>query len=167
MKFSWVRIFLGHPVYNKQTSSWKVLLYDIYALVCFQKTHLLAKPHSFISWKQTRAYILYITTSREEIYILSPPIKTDAIESAHVRKLQKTYGRMYAARRILHITSFSDKFKHLLYKSSRYTSDFTAHQQVSTVFLQWFDNYSRPAVIREFLQHDIVVEMNCGNSCLS
>ena len=74
---------------------------------------------------------------------------------------------MYAARRILHITSFSDKFKHLLYKGCRYTSDFTAHQQVSTVFLQWFDNYSRPAVIWEFLQHDVVVEMNCGKACLS
>ena len=35
-------------VYNKQTSSWKVLLYDIYALVCFHKTHSLAKPRSFV-----------------------------------------------------------------------------------------------------------------------
>ena len=26
-------------VYNKQTSSWKVLSYDIYALVCFHQTN--------------------------------------------------------------------------------------------------------------------------------
>ena len=71
---------------------------------------------------------------------------------------------MYTARRILHIASFCDKFKHLLYKGCRYTSDFTAHQQASTVFLPWFHDSSRLAVTREFLQHDVVVEMNCGKS---
>ena len=36
-------------VYNKQTSSWKVLLYDIDALVCSHKTHSLVKPRSFVA----------------------------------------------------------------------------------------------------------------------
>lgn len=105
-----------------------------------------------------------VDLSKSETQVPLPPIKRDAIESADVRKLQKTYERMYAARRILHIPSFCDKFKHLLYKGCRYTSDLTAHQQASRVFLQWFDDSSRPAVIREFLQHDVVVEMNCGKS---
>ena len=81
-----------------------------------------------------------------------------------MRKLQKTYERLYAARKMLHIPSFCDKFKHLLCEGCRYTSDFTAHQQASTGFLQWFDDSSILDVIREFLQHDVVVEMNCGKS---
>ena len=92
-----------------------------------------------------------VDLSKSETQVPLTPIKRDAIESADVRKLQKTYERMYAARRILHIPSFCDKFKHLLDKGS-------------TVFLQWFDDSSRPAVIQEFLQHDVVVEMNCGKS---
>ena len=105
-----------------------------------------------------------VDLSKRGTQVPLPPIKRDAIESADVRKFQKTYERIIAARRILHIPSFCDKFKHLLYKGCRYTSDFTAQQQASTVFLQWFDDSSRPAVIREFLQHDVVVEMNCGKS---
>ena len=75
-----------------------------------------------------------VDLSKRETQVPLPPIKRDAIESADVRKLQKTYERMNADRRILHIPSFCDKFKHLLYKGCHYTSDFANHQQASTIF---------------------------------
>ena len=105
-----------------------------------------------------------VDLSKRETQVPLPPIKRDAIESAEVRKLQKTYERMYPAGRILHIPRFCVKFMHLLYKGCRYTSEIDAHQQASTVLLQWFDDSSRPAVIREFLQHDVVVKTINGKS---
>ena len=66
-----------------------------------------------------------VDLSKRETQVPLPPIKRDAIESADVRKLQKTYKRMYPAGRILHIPRFCDKFKHLLYKGCRYTSVIT------------------------------------------
>ena len=49
--------------------------------------------------------------------------KGDAIESDDVRRLQKTYEAMYAGGRIIHVSSFCDKFKHLLYKGYRCAAD--------------------------------------------
>ena len=54
-----------------------------------------------------------VDLSKSETQVPLPPIKRDAIESAEVRKLKKKYERMHAARRILHIPSFCDKFNHL------------------------------------------------------
>ena len=102
--------------------------------------------------------------SKTETQVPLPPIKRDAIEGPDLRRLQKTYGKMYAAGRILHVSNFCDKFKHLLYKDCRYMADLGSHQQASTVFAQWFDDSSRPAIIREFLQHDVVVKMESGKS---
>ena len=104
-----------------------------------------------------------VDLSKRETQVPLPPINTDAIESANVRKIQKANERMYAAGRILHVPSFFRKFKHLFYKGCRYTSDIAAQELASTVFLQWFDDSSRPAVDREFLQHD-VVKRNSGKS---
>ena len=37
-------------------------------------------------------------------------------------------------------------------------------KQHPSFFAQWFDDSSRPAIIREFLQHDVVVKMESGKS---
>ena len=71
---------------------------------------------------------------------------------------------MYPAGRILQISSFCDKFKCLFYKGCRYISNPSNYQLASTIFAQWFDDTSRPAVIREFLQHDVVVQVENGKS---
>lgn len=105
-----------------------------------------------------------VNLSKTEAQIPLPPIKRDAIEADDVRRLQKTYEAMYSAGRILHVSSFCDKFKHLLYKGYRYTADPACHQQASTVIAKWFDDTSRPAILREFLQHDVVVKMENGKS---
>ena len=55
--------------------------------------------------------------------------KGDAIESDDVRRLQKTYEAMYAGGRIIHVSSFCDKFKHLLYKGYRCAADSACNQQ--------------------------------------
>ena len=104
-----------------------------------------------------------VDLSKRETQVPLPPINTDAIESA-VRKLQKANERMYAAGKILHVPSFFRKFKHFFYKGCRYTSDIAAQELASTVFLQWFDDSSRPVVNREFLQHDVVIKRNSGKS---
>lgn len=90
--------------------------------------------------------------------------KGDAIESDDVRRLQKTYETMYAGGRIIHVSSFCDKFKHLLYKGYHCAADSACNQQPSTVITQWFDDSSRPAIIRDFLQHDVVIKMENGKS---
>ncbi len=105
-----------------------------------------------------------VNLSKTKAQVPLPPIKRDAIEADDVGRLQKTYEAMYAAGRILHVSSFCDKFKHLLYKGYRYTADPACHQQASTVIAQWFDDSSRPAIVREFLQHDVVVKMDNGKS---
>ena len=46
-----------------------------------------------------------------------------------------------------------------IYKGYRYTADSTCDQKASTVITQWFDDYSRPSIIREFMQHDVVIKM--------
>ena len=55
--------------------------------------------------------------------------KGDAIESNDVRRLQKTYEAMYAGGGIIHVSSFCDKFKHLLYKGYRCAADSACNQQ--------------------------------------
>ena len=74
-----------------------------------------------------------VNLSKTATQVPLPPIKRDAIEGDDVRRLQKTYEVMYAAGRILHVSSFCDKFKHLLYKGYRYTADSACHQRASTV----------------------------------
>ena len=105
-----------------------------------------------------------VNLSKTATQVPLPPIKRDAIEGDDVRRLQKTYEVMYAAGRILHVSSFCDKFKHLLYKGYHYTADLACHQHASTVIAQWFNQSSRPAIIREFLEHDVVVKMENGKS---
>lgn len=105
-----------------------------------------------------------VNLSKTETQVPLPPVRRDAIESDDVRRLQKTYEAMYAGGRIIHVSSFCDKFKHLLYKGYRYTADSTCNQQASTVITQWFDDSSRPAILREFLQHDVVIKMENGKS---
>jgi len=139
------------------------------ANVLYLRTRLFSQnslARSFCENKLARTYHTSVLSMKKSIYLYHQS-RGMLLQLLMWEKLQKTYGRMCAARRILHIPSFCDKFKHLLYKDCRYTSDFTAHQQVSTVFLQWFDDYSGPAVIPEFLQHDVVVEMGNSHSCLS
>ena len=103
-----------------------------------------------------------VNLSKTETQVPLPPIKKDAIESDDVRRLQKTYKAMYAGGRIIHVSSFCDKFKHLLYKGYRCAADSACNQQPSTVITQWFDDSSRPAIIRDFLQHDVVIKMENG-----
>lgn len=106
-----------------------------------------------------------VNLSKTKTQVALPPIKRDALDDTDVRRLQNMYETMYAAGRILHVSSFCDKFKHLLYKGYRYTADSANNQQASTVIAQWFDDSgSRPAIIREFLQHDVVVKMENGKS---
>ena len=70
---------------------------------------------------------------------------------------------MYAGGRIIHVSSFCDKFKNLLYKGYCCTVDSACNQQPSTVITRWFDDSSRPAIIRDFLQHG-VIKMENGKS---
>ena len=107
---------------------------------------------------------LEVNFSKTEAQVPLPPIKRSAIDISDVKLLEKTYEKMYPAARILQISSFCDKFKFLLYKGYRYTSSIINHQQASTIIAQWFDNTSRPAIIREFLQHDVVIQMENGKS---
>ena len=102
--------------------------------------------------------------SKTETQVPLPAIKRDALEGPDLRRLQKTCEKMYSAGRILHVSNSCDNFKHLLYKDCRYTADLGSHQQASTVFTQWFDDSGRPAIIMEFLQHDVVVKMESGKS---
>ena len=71
---------------------------------------------------------------------------------------------MYAGGRIIHVSSFCDKFKHLLYKGYCYTAVSACNKQASTVIRQWFDDSSRPAIIRDFQQHDVIIRMENGKS---
>ena len=54
--------------------------------------------------------------------------------------------------------------------STFYTMDTVVQQtqlvtnQPSSVITQWFDDSSRPAIIRDFLQHDVVIKMENGKS---
>ena len=105
-----------------------------------------------------------VDLNKTKTQVPQPPIKRDAIESDDVRRLQKTYEAMYAGGRIIHVSSFCDKFKHLLYKGYRCAADSACNQQPSTVITQWFDDSSRPAIIRDFLQHDVVIKMENGKS---
>lgn len=107
---------------------------------------------------------LEVNFSKTEAQIPLPPIKRSAIDMSDVKLLEKTYEKIYPAARILQISSFCDKFKFLLYKGYRYTSSFINDQQASTVIAQWFDGTCRPAIIREFLQHDVVIQMENGKS---
>ena len=70
-----------------------------------------------------------VNLSKTETQVPLPPIKKDAIESDDVRRLQKTYETMYAGGRIIHVSSFCDKFKHLLYKGYRCAADSACNQQ--------------------------------------
>ena len=70
-----------------------------------------------------------VNLSKTETQVPLPPIKRDAIESDDVRRLQKTYETMYAGGRIIHVSSFCDKFKHLLYKGYRCAADSACNQQ--------------------------------------
>lgn len=105
-----------------------------------------------------------VNLSKTETQVPLPPVKRDALDGDDVRRLQRTYEAMYAAGRILHVSSFCDKFKHLLFKGFRYSADSACNQQASTVIVQWFHDSRRPAIIREFLQHDVVVKMESGKS---
>ena len=67
-----------------------------------------------------------VNLSKTETQVPLPPIKRDPIESDDVRRLQKTNEAMYASGRIIHVSSFCDKFKHL------YTKD-TVVQQTQLV----------------------------------
>ena len=102
---------------------------------------------------------VYVNLSKTETQVPLPPIKRDAIESDDVRRLQKTYEAIYAGGRIIHVPSFCDKFKHLLYEGYRCMADSACNQQASTVITQWFDDSNRPAIIRDFLQHDVFIKM--------
>ena len=86
------------------------------------------------------------------------------MDPSEVRLLTKMYEMMYPATRILQTSSFCDKFKSILYKGYHYTSNSINCHQASTVFAKWFDDTSRPAVVREFLQHDVVVQTGNGKS---
>ena len=105
-----------------------------------------------------------VNLNKTKTQVPLPPIKRDAIESDDVRRLQKTYEAMYASGRIIHVSSFCDKFKYLLYKGCRYTENMACNQQASAVITQWFDDSSRSAIIRDFLQHDVVIKMENGKS---
>jgi len=48
--------------------------------------------------------------SKTETQVPLPPIKRHAIERPDLRRLRKTYEKMYAAGRILHVSNFCDKF---------------------------------------------------------
>lgn len=107
---------------------------------------------------------LEVNLSKTEAQVPLPPIKRNVIDYSDVKLLAKTYEKMYPAARILQISSFCDKFKYLLYMGYRYSANFSNCQQASTVLAQWFDDTSRPAVVREFLQHDVVVQTENGKS---
>lgn len=72
--------------------------------------------------KQAALLNVNLSTEREPQGRL-PPVKRDAIEGPDLKMLQKTYKKIYAAGRILYVSYFCDKFKHLLYKDCRYTAD--------------------------------------------
>ena len=105
-----------------------------------------------------------VNLSKTVAQVPLPPIKRNAIDSSEFQLLEKTYEKMHPAGRILQISSFCDKFKCLFYKGCRYISNPSNYQLASTIFAQWFDDTSRPAVIREFLQHDVVVQVENGKS---
>ena len=58
----------------------------------------------------------------------------------------------------------SSMFPASVYKGCRCAADSACNQQPSTVITQWFDDSSRPAIIRDFLQHDVVIKMENGKS---
>lgn len=89
-----------------------------------------------------------LINSETETQVPLPPIERDALDGDDVRRLQRTYETMYAAGRILHVSSLCDKFKHLLFKRFRYTADSACLQQALRVIVQWFDNSRRPSIIR-------------------
>ena len=105
-----------------------------------------------------------VNLSKTDAHVPLPPIKRNALEPSEVSLLTKTYEKMYPAATILKVSSFCDNFKSLLYKGYRFTSDsFNGHRAL-TVFAKWFDDTSRPATVRKFSQHDIVVQTDNGKS---
>lgn len=105
-----------------------------------------------------------INFTKTEAEFPLPPICKTAVNAQYVRKLRHMYEYIYPNHRILHVSSFCQKFKHLLLSGCRYKSHPTDNQQASTVFAVWFDGTKRPAVIREFLSHDIMLVKENGKS---
>ena len=93
-----------------------------------------------------------------------PPVWKTAVNADYVKKLRHMYEYIYPNLRILHVSSFCHTFKHLLLSGCHYQSHSTDNQQASTVFAVWFDSAKRPAVIREFLSHDITIVKENGKS---
>ena len=71
--------------------------------------------------------------------------------------LKEMYKLIYACDKIRHVSSFCQSFNNLLYGGSHYRSDRSNDDSASIVTAKWLGEMKRPAIVREFMLHDVVL----------
>jgi len=74
------------------------------------------------------------------------------------------YQIMYDNDNVRHVSYFYQSFKRLFYAGYYYHADSKNDSNASIVNAKWLDESKRPAIIRGFMIHDVVVEKQNGKS---
>ena len=85
------------------------------------------------------------------------PLKRKALEQIEMECLKEMYKLIYACDKIRHVSSFCQSFNNLLYAGSHYRSDRSNDDSASIVTAKWLGEMKRPAIVREFMLHDVVL----------
>lgn len=124
----------------------------------------------------TRPYKFYtemLRTEMEDPYAVDfqrvptqvpvPPIKRTAFNQKETTCLREMYQRLYPDHTIRNVSSFCESFRHLNYAGSHFRAGSEeSNCRASTVIAQWIDQTSRPATIRRFFSHDVILEKEVG-----
>lgn len=100
---------------------------------------------------------LELNFSKTKSQVPLSPLKRKALDQKKIRSLEEMYKLMYASDKIRHVSRFCQSFNRLLYAGNQYKSDFKFDDNASIITANWLDDLKRPAVIREFMLHDIIL----------
>jgi len=87
-----------------------------------------------------------------------PPMMRKAFDETKARDIREMYQLIYSNDKICHVSRFFYSFYSLLYAGNYYRSSLKDVICSSIVTAKWFDDSKRPAIIREFMKHDIIVK---------
>lgn len=103
-----------------------------------------------------------INYSKTCLQVPLPPFKRKALDGVEMENLKAVYEFMYPNDKVRHISHFYQSFKCLFYAGSYYHADHKNNSSASVVSAKWLDESKRPAILRGFLRHDIVIEKSNG-----
>jgi len=103
-----------------------------------------------------------ISYSQTSAQVPLAPFKRKALDRIEVENLKEMYQIMYD--NVRHVSYFYKSFKRLFYAGYYYHADSKNDSNASIVNAKWLDESKRPAIIRGFMIHDVVVEKQNGKS---